>query len=269
MNLGTLSNEDFADHLKKIKETYLADSGVHPPNILLLGEPGSGKTSALATARGPVLIDSFDPGGTNVEHLRDRIDKGEVLVRRFEKENATKPEMFAAWDSTIQKDLSSGLIDSLGTYVVDSATMWFECMLNYIVYKAGRKPIDAGSGNHVLPNPVKKDYGHVLSTAMYLLRAMIASDTCFIMTGHLHRYEDENTGAVTIEPLLSGQLRTKIPMLFDEVWILRTARKGNEVERFITSSKDGMYTGKTRIGTNKFELREVVDISKLLNKAGY
>ena len=58
-------------------------------NILALGGYGSGKTQLFSTCPKPIKIDSFDPGGTNTAALQPLIDKGDLIVSRFEDDDWT------------------------------------------------------------------------------------------------------------------------------------------------------------------------------------
>jgi hypothetical protein len=71
-------------------------------NALIYGSMGSGKTNITRTCRGPVLIHSFDPGGTKT--VRDEIEKGKIYAdTRFEIEDPFKPTAFVLWDKTYHR----------------------------------------------------------------------------------------------------------------------------------------------------------------------
>ena len=69
----------FAD----ISKMYSEDKAQEKLNALVLGTYGSGKTTLAATCPSPVLIHSFDPGGT--KGLKAEIEAGKIFVdTRFE-----------------------------------------------------------------------------------------------------------------------------------------------------------------------------------------
>ena len=90
-------------------------------HCLLLGDKGAGKTTFLATAPRPILIHSFDPGGT--ESIQDFIDAGGVFVdTQFERDNLQHPTAYLAWEREFNRLGHSGLFENIGTYAIDSLT---------------------------------------------------------------------------------------------------------------------------------------------------
>lgn len=62
---------------EKLATMYKEDPRQNSFTALVTGNLGSGKSFLLRTARKPVHIDSFDPGGTL--GLKDYIAKGEII----------------------------------------------------------------------------------------------------------------------------------------------------------------------------------------------
>ena len=109
--------------LKKVKAYYDQDALQKRFSALILGESGAGKTFILRTARRPIHIDSFDPGGTKC--LRDLINSGDVIAdTQWEKEDPYNPKVFANWMRTIDIRLQTGYFEMFGTYSIDSASTW-------------------------------------------------------------------------------------------------------------------------------------------------
>jgi len=79
-----------------IQSAYDSDSTTETFNALVYGDIGTGKTYLARTCIQPVLIHSFDPGGT--KSLSDVIEGGDVYVEKFESENSKKPTEYARWE---------------------------------------------------------------------------------------------------------------------------------------------------------------------------
>ena len=69
---------DYKKELKQVKDYYNGDPLQKRFSALVTGETNAGKTFLLRTARKPVHIDSFDPGGTKC--LRDLIKSGDIIA---------------------------------------------------------------------------------------------------------------------------------------------------------------------------------------------
>ena len=116
---------DFSDITKQFEDELLA----YGFNVLLLGEPGSGKTNLALTAPKPVYLDVFDPGGAN--GLRDFIglEHGIFADTRWSHDDHKKPKVFKDWLMEMKRRRQSGFFDQIGTYFLDSSTMWTEYIM--------------------------------------------------------------------------------------------------------------------------------------------
>lgn len=187
--------------------------------ILIYGQSGTGKTYSLRTARKPLFIDSFDPGGSVV--LADLIAKGEAIVRtQFENEDPKNPTAFAAWDSSLDKIEQSGVMEKFGTYVLDSATTWGQACLNTILAKAGR----AGG------TPQQNDWYPQMVLMEAGIRRIFKFPCDVIFICHSDIQKDEVIGKIVRSPMLTGKSKTRIPLLFSEVYYAdaKLSSKGTE-----------------------------------------
>jgi hypothetical protein len=246
--------------IEELQRLYAEDQTQKTFNCLLLGETGTGKTHLLQTARRPIHIDSFDPGGT--KHLARGIAEGWIIVdSRYEHEDPLKPTAIELWLKEMEKRNSMGYFAHLGTYCVDSSTMWTEAIMNRVLKKAGI----AGNAPRFTHDymPTKTDVRNFVSRLLRL--------PCdFILTGHLRADKDEVVGSVSMRLVTIGDLDIKLPSLFDEVWITQVKDGSKGPEYSILTSPKGYYKQvRTRIGSGKFEQFEKPDISYLLSKAGW
>ena len=99
---------------ERLRTRYASDPRQHSFRVLITGESGTGKTHLLRTARRPVHVDSFDPGGTLV--LRDLIERGHVVADTiYETEDRTNPTMFREWARTFTQRVNGKYFESFGT----------------------------------------------------------------------------------------------------------------------------------------------------------
>lgn len=203
---------------------------------LVYGQSGTGKTFSLRTARKPLFIDSFDPGGSVV--LADLIQKGEAIIRtEFENEDPKKPTAFARWDATLDGIEASGLMHKFGTYVLDSATTWGQAALNLVLQKAGR------SGG----TPQQNDWYPQMVLMEAGIRRIFQFPCDVIFICHNDTQKDEIVGKITRAPMLTGKSKTRIPLLFSEVYYSDVKRTSKGSEYIWQLQSDNTNQAKSRL----------------------
>lgn len=248
---------DLKSEFAEISSRYKAETLATKNNILVVGPMGTGKTHLLGTAPAPILIHSFDPGGTTT--LRKEIEAGKVFVERFESEDEHKPSIFQSWTNSFNLRHQKGVFGQIGTYCIDSATFWCDAMVNDYLRQKGRAN-----------TPLQlQDYPVLMLTLVNTLK-IFASLPCYcILTAHLEIEKDETTGRILTFPVLIGKkLRSKVPAMFDEVYVSTVKPSANGVQYNLLTKPDGLYQARSRIGSGKFDLYEKPDIKYLLTKAG-
>lgn len=245
--------------LQELREQYANSDSSKYVNMLVYGHIGTGKTTLLRTAVKPVLIDSFDPGGTKV--LKKEIERGEVVVdNRFEKEDAKSPTSYELWDKTFLERKRDGVFDQVGTYVIDSLTAWSEALMNQILKQNGR----AGQ------SPQMQNYLVQITQLAQYVRILANLPCHVVLLGHVDAKEDEVTGKVTTGVMVTGKLKVKIPILLDEMYLATTKETSKGIDYRLLTRNTGQYEARTRIGSDgMFDTYEKPDIKALLNKAGY
>lgn len=245
--------------LQAIKSNFTLVEDQSLPNFLIIGESGIGKTTCLSTAQFPLLLNSFDPGGSKV--LSQQIAEGKVFVRDYSR---LKKGAYNEWYKDFIQDEQSGLLNEIKTYVIDSATTFAGAMMEEIIIRQSRKSLSP----ELSATPAVQDYGVALATIKHLIKVLSSYNCSFVLLAHSKLDKDEETGATFIEPNLSGQLKIELPLIFDEVYYLIAQGLKNE-RKFITGLY-GKYKARTRIGANnKLQAFEDPNIVNILKKTGY
>lgn len=242
--------------IDKLRDLYKNDPRQQSYNLLLTGEPGSGKTHVLKTARLPIHVDSFDPGGskTNIE----MIERGDMIVDvSYEQEDPSHPTMYGKWQKDFMDRVNGGYFDLFGTYCLDSYSMWSEAIMQEILRKSSR--VDA--------SPLFQDY-HMETVQLIKFAKVLAQLPCdVIVMGHL-RPDYIGDKIVGYKLASRGRSQTVVPALFDEVYVMEVKETSKGFERKILTQSTGLYQAKTRMSKGKFDVREEPNIKKLLEKAG-
>lgn len=268
---------------QKLRDLYKNGQSQKNFSLLVVGNHGTGKTLLLSTARKPVHIDSFDPGGT--KPLRDLIDSGDIIVdTKYENEDPFSPTMFPIWESDFLQRVNRGYFKDFGTYVLDSFSAWS----NSAMYHVMKTPKEKGRVHTGDAPDYFSDYNPQKYLVRNRMRKIIAlTQFCnVIVTGHLKDKTEawrDNSGqmhesTVGYELNAVGTNVFDIPNLFDEVYISQPKEvvemnEDKKAERklkylLITASLE-KYKGKTRIGRGKFAVEEEMDLVKLTKKCGW
>lgn len=243
--------------LKRIEQIQALNPSMDKFTSLVMGRFGTGKTRLLGTARKPILIDSFDPGGAVV--LRDLIKKGDVVLRDYSKENIKKPDAYMKWEKQWEDDLRTGFLSMFGTYSIDTLTTWVDAATTKVAFDKGREE----------NLPKLPDYPIIINMCKNMIKLTSAESCDFILTAHLEAVKDEITGEIREEVATYPSLRPKIPALFTEKWVMITKDKPGGCDYKILTKPRGRYQASTQLGKDDiFLMEEVPDIKALLKKAG-
>lgn len=239
---------------------YKEDPRNNSFNALVLGETGSGKTYLTRTARKPVHIDTFDPGGA--KGLNDLIERGEVIVdSRYGSEDPRKPTAFKDWQREMRERAKIDYFKYISTYVLDSSTTWSEAIMNDILSKSGL----AGEAPRWA-----QDYVPQKVTIRNWLRELLDLPCDFILTGHLEASTDEVTKRTSFRFMTTGKGSVTIPLLFDEIYVMDPKKTSQGVEYRVLTQATGIHVARSRLSRNGLlDMYEPADIKHILKKAGY
>ena len=242
-------------------------------NGLFLGEPGDGKTWGLRYAPKPVWVDVFDPDGA--ESLSDVIgeEHGIFADTRWQDDDYKNPKVFLAWQEEMKRRMKVGedgknWFDHIGTYVLDSSSMWLEYIAYHVMKKAGIPGGDPQELNRA--DSYKKGWAPIKKGIKKGISDIIGQNCNFILTGHLKPVKNKDGVIVKYEYRTVGDLQQFIPAQFMEIWIIEAKKKGQGIETEAILNSAGMKKARSRLATgNKLNARELYHISNILKKAGF
>jgi len=257
------------NELDKVRNYYAGDPLQKRFSALVTGETNAGKTFLLRTARRPIHIDSFDPGGTKC--LSDLIKSGDVIAdTTFEDEDPFEPKAFAAWKKAIDLRFQIGYFEQFGTYAVDSATMLGIAIMNDQLKSrscAGEAP------------QRNRDYMPQKIALTNYIRKLMRLPCDFILTGHLKEIKkvlsvDTKTGIMRDEIkyrfYVTGDAVVTIPLLFDEIYVIVGEEGRGGPKREMLTDSLGTYIARSRLKQDGFlNAIEPPDIKAILKKAGF
>lgn len=210
-------------------------------SCLLIGPPGSGKSTAAATAPGPVLFLDMDQKVAKMNNIRAKVDKGDVIVWTPEEklftgslaatiQQGTNPQAKYAQQRAMGYIKLGQVIDELetskciykgkqlGTVVLDTFTSTEEHQKRLLM---------SANGVATISQPL---WGTILNNNENLVSALLSLNKFVnvIVIAHQQAIKDELTGAVTYVPLIGGSMKDKIGKDFEEVYFLEKRVSGDK-----------------------------------------
>jgi len=262
------------EELQNVQEMYSKRSQNQYVNFLGVGDYGTGKTFSLQTMPKPVLIHSFDPGGTDaIGWLIDDPEEPIHAETQFEANDAENPVAYREWDNRFQDLYKSDFFEGIETFVLDSLTNFGEAIMREQLKKAGR----------VGQPPRQRDYQIQMLTLQDDVGMMVDVPCHFFMTAHIDLRKDQVSGKMETAPMVTGKLKTKLPSLFNEIWVYTTSQSSSGTQYSVRLAPDGYYKARSRLASNdtlpdtitdqpeftrEVEDGRVIDYKKILNKAG-
>lgn len=261
---------DILKEVEALQKMY-SESQKTKTNFFVYGDKGGGKTTLCTTAPRPILIDSFDDGGT--QSIMDEIKEGWILAdTRWEKDPVEEPRKWVEWLTEMDRRRREGFFDAIGTYCLDSLTTLQQLSMNYTLKQKGRKDgiPEAGKG---------KDNDYVVSQTGIerVINGILDLPCNVIITAHPDFTKDEETKVRYIGPAVTGNLKVRLPLLFSEFYYMKSevayVKQGSTMVGQQTYSlltrPDGLFRASTRLGRKgKFDIWEKADIRYLLEKGG-
>ena len=257
--------------LKRVTDYYSQDALQDRFSAIISGDTGAGKSYLLRSARLPIHIDSFDPGGT--KPLKDLIrsdsnPNGQIVAdTRWESEDPFNPTAYKLWERETEVRLRTGYFDMFGTYALDSLSTFSDAIMNHVMHTAK-------GGSRAGEAPMhRRDYNPQKTHVVNKIKRLMLLKCDFFLMAHLRELEDSNTDikgniykTYQYRLNITGNAITTVPLLFDELYVLKGT--GSPVKRDLITDSQGKYIARSRLNNlGKLKSMEKPDIKELLKKA--
>lgn len=190
--------------------------------ILMLGDTGSGKTTQFLSLKGKKFAYLFDSNAIlslkghdieyeefmpdNLSHKLVSLTKGKGETTAAQK--VTGAEVYRAWEEDFEAKMQSGFFKDYKWVMFDSLTTFSDMVMDGILAINGR------GGQW----PQQDDYGPQMLVIRNVVRTVTSMGCGVYFTGHEEIVKDKVTSTIYRQPVFTGKLRQKLPLLFSEIF---------------------------------------------------
>ena len=213
------------------------------PSFLLIGPAGSGKTMQIRTLPGKKLVFAFEQNSINtlagdksISYQLYLPDNVEIATRslssKTNQSNRVAPgseEAPTAYES-FRKDfnelLESKQILDFDAICIDSLTSLSKAIMDKILH----------INNRMGYQPQQDDWSAQIVNMENVLRKLTSLPMLICCTAHDEVKRDEYSGKVVMDLVLTGQLKTRIPMLFSDIYKCHS-RSTEEEDKYVLATR--------------------------------
>lgn len=211
--------------------------------LLILGEPGVGKTILATSFPGPTLVLDFDK---KVDSAALFYKSNPEILNNIEVEDLS-PSLTHDPIEELNKIIDNKLIPQqrtgkmeYKTIILDSITTFSRATLNHIVKtNPGIKRVTTKQG----VQPGIQDYGILRREFAKLIPGILSLPCNIIMTAHVNVTKDDITGEIVRGPVMDGSFSQELAVYFKEVWMLNV----DKGKRLAQTQSDYKYKCRSQI----------------------
>jgi hypothetical protein len=212
------------------KDVNIADLG--KPKVLLVGGPGTGKTSQFLTLPGKSFAYLFDPSAINSLRGFDVdfemfvpsvVNLGIQSLTKGKGDPISKTsdahQVYNEWEKDYEAKVKDNFFAEYDNILIDSFTTFADIIMDRVLFINGRE------GRW----PQQDDWTAQMGTMRNVVRTFTGQhNLTLVCTAHDQFKQDDQTKRMINQIMLTGQLRTKLPLLFSDMFHLECATKANK-----------------------------------------
>lgn len=191
--------------------------------FMAIGGTGAGKTTQFGTLPGKKFMYAFDPGCAAslvdadvdiVEFLPD-LDDLDLAVQTLKagskdktgRKKAPEPTTYVEWEKDFNERHESGFFNQYDWIGFDSVTTFSDMLMDRILH------IDKKLGKH----PEQAHWTAQMNIVKNVFRALIGTVGKVYAVVHEEMQKDDMTGRIMFQPVLTGKLRLRVPLMFGHI----------------------------------------------------
>lgn len=216
-----------------------------PQRFLVTGLTGGGKSTNFLTLPGKKFMYIFDPNalasieGFDVDYEEFNVEATDVdmSVKTLKADVGDKPSgkieprTYVKWEEHFEKHLEKGFFNNYDWIGFDSFTLFSDIVMDRILYlnkRPGKQPEQA-------------DWAAQVNTIGNVFRVLSNLKAGIYCTGHVDTRQDELTKKIYNRPMMTGRLRVRIPLLFNNVLVAISQGDEKGQEYLVQTRPDREY----------------------------
>lgn len=192
--------------------------------FLVAGYMGSGKTTQILTLPGRKFLYAFDPNALQTirghdidyEAFLPEVTDLDISVKTLKANVGDKPQggrrpepkTYIEWEADFESRLSDGFFNDYDWLCFDSFTNFLEIIMDRTQYLSGR----------LGKQPEQADWAAQMITCQNVWRVLASLKLSIYATAHLDLRQNDTSKKIYNHLMMTGRLRTRIPLLFNNVW---------------------------------------------------
>ena len=199
--------------------------------VFVVGDTGSGKSVFAATFPKPAFLFNFDKSILTYRGLDIDYEDYEQTAAgwvKFEKD-------FQA----LKREVRGGTF-KYKTLILDSTTTWTDLAMERALSLDPKRSPTGGPMWNV-------HYGMVKNLIEGFVRQLLELPCNIVVIGHLNKVFNDDGALIGVTPMLTGQLSTKVPSYFDEVYYTQVRTVGGVPKFELLTITKGLLQARSRL----------------------